>query len=292
MTKAVYRDYNAEELNKEYDVEAATPELGSIMADYQARSDVVRADAAVRLDVAYGPDPLQQMDVFAPARTTDAPIQVYIHGGYWRGGSKNGRAFPAEVFNRAGAVWIPIDYRIAPAVTLDAIVHDVRLAVAWIYNNAASFGGDRNRIYVSGTSAGGHLTAMLLLDDWQGGFGLPGDVVRGGCAISGLFDLAPLRFTGENATLKLDEWSIERNSPIRHIPQTDRPLIAAWGGRESDEFARQSREFASAWRGLNGDAVEVELAGHDHFSAIGDLAEPKEPLLRAIFDQMGLAWSA
>ena len=178
----------AAELQEQYDVEAAVPELPQIMADYQQRSETVRQMPNASIDLAYGEHRLQKLDIFAPRGATALPIQIYIHGGYWRGGSRLGRAFPAPVFNEAGAVWIPIDYRLLPEVSLDDIVTDVRDAVGWIYAHAGSFGGDRDRIHVSGSSAGGHLTAMLMLDGWHEAIGLPSDVVKSGCAISGFLN--------------------------------------------------------------------------------------------------------
>ena len=288
MSSTVYQGYTADELDHQYAVEAAVPDLSKLLAGYQARSEAVRGRGDASLDIAYGPHELQRLDVFSPPDADSAPIQIYIHGGYWRSSSKVGRAFPAKAFNAAGAVWITIDYRLLPEVSLDEIVDDVRSAVAWTYSNAASLGGDPNRIHVSGTSAGGHLAAMLLLDGWQNGYGLPVDAIKGGCAISGVFDLEPLRHTKENKTLRLDDGSIERNSPVKHIPlATRRPLIVAWGEKESDEFRRQSHDFAAAWRARNSSVVEIEMADHDHFSAIAELGEPNGALLQAIFAQMG-----
>ena len=284
----VYRGLTAAQLDAQYDVEAAVPELPRLMAGYAASSARVRGSAAAGTDLAYGDDPLQTLDLFAPTDAAAAPIHVYIHGGYWRGGSRLGRAFPAEIFNARGAVWVPVDYRLVPAVGLDDVVADVRRAIAWVYRNAVEWGGDRDRIHVSGTSAGGHLAAMLMLDGWQADFDLPGDVVKGGCAMSGLFDLEPLRHTRENATLRLDRGLIARNSPIRRVPRQARPLLLAWGERESQAFKRQSRDFAAAWRARGHAAEEIELAGHDHFSAIAELANPDGVLLGAIFAQMGL----
>lgn len=271
-----------------YDVEALVPDFEAFMAGYGAESARVKAAVPGRLDVAYGSDPLQRLDVFAPERR-GAPVQVYIHGGAWRASDKAGRAYPAEAFVPAGAVWAPVNYRLAPAVPLDDIVHDVRLAIAWIHENAEEFGGDRERIFVSGNSAGGHLAAMLLADGWEARYGLPGGVVRGGCAVSGIFDLRPLWRTGTYDWLGLDEAGACRNSPILCVPATGRPLVVAVGGEETGAFKQQSRAFAEAWAAKGHPVRVLEMPGHHHFSIMAELARQGSPLLDAMLDQMGLA---
>ena len=161
-------------------------------------------------------------------------------------------------------------------------------AVAWLYRNAGCFNADPQRLYVSGHSAGGHLTAMILATDWPSFAGIPDGAVKGGCAISGVFDLEPVRLTFLNEDLGLDAESAARNSPAHHLPSRGAPLIVAVGGDESAEFLRQSRDFAAAWS-AKGHACELlEIAGEHHFEIVEALADAEAPLSRALLRQMGV----
>lgn len=275
-----------------YDVEALIADWQSHVGRMGAESARVRRRIAGRLDIAYGPDPLQKLDVFAPKDAPKAakaaPVQVYIHGGAWRGSDKAGRSYPAEIFVPAGAIWAPINYRLAPAATLDDIVFDARAAVAWVYKNAASIGADRDRIHVSGNSAGGHLSGMVMAPGWEADFGLPAGVVKGACAVSGVFDMRPIIRTPLNEPLKLDTATADRNSPIRHLPAPPRPLVVAWGGDETEAFKRQSRDYAAACRATGLPVREIEIAGCHHFSILAEFARRDSALARAMFEQMGL----
>ena len=188
------------------------------------------------LDVRYGAGPNMTADLF-PAPAAGAPIQVFIHGGYWRAMDKDVHSFPAEGFVAAGGAAVSLNYALAPAVTLDTIVEQCRTAIEWLADNAGRLNGDPDRIFVSGHSAGGHLTAMMLCTDWAAR-GRPAGLVKGGTAISGIFDLAPLRETSINDDVRLDAESAARNSPIHHLPQTRR--TADCGGRRGGNRPRSS----------------------------------------------------
>jgi arylformamidase len=271
-----------------YDIETLIPDWQTHVARMTAESARVRERLPGRLDVAFGPDPLQRLDVFAPAGVRRAPVQLYIHGGAWKGSDKAGRAYPAELFAAAGAIWAPINYRLAPAASLDQIVDDVRLAASWVYKNAAEIGADRDRIFVSGNSAGGHLAGMLLAADWEAAFDLPAGVVKGATVVSGVYDMRPIMRTALNEALDLDLAMADRNSPIRHLPAPPRPVIVAWGRDETEAFKRQSRDYAAACRAAGSPIEEIEVAGHHHFSILAEFAKPDSRIVRAMFAQMGL----
>jgi arylformamidase len=278
---SAYQNLSRDELDREYDIEATVPDLAGLLDGFQARADKVKSEIPGQLDLAYGPDPLQALDAFS-GDLAGAPILVFIHGGYWKGGDKGGRSFPAPLFNRNGIVWAPINYRLAPAATLDEIEDDARSALGWVYRNAETIGGDPERIYVAGTSAGGHLTGMLLAPGWHDAYDMPDNVVKGACAMSGLFDLSPFLHTSGHGYLGLDEASAARNSPIRHLPETGCPILIAWAGKETSEFRRQSADFADACRAAGCRAETLFLEDQDHFSLTGELAHAESPLARAV----------
>jgi autotransporter passenger strand-loop-strand repeat protein len=140
-------------------------------------------------DLSYGTHPGERLDIF-PAQAAGAPVNIFVHGGYWHRLDKADFSFVARAFRPAGAATVVINYALMPSVDMDELVRQCRAAVAWTWLNAPSFGSDPDRLYVSGHSAGGHLTAMLLATDWAS-FGCPADVVKGGVAISGLNPYLP-----------------------------------------------------------------------------------------------------
>jgi arylformamidase len=173
-----------------------------------------------------------------------------------------------------------------PTIDLDTLVGQCRAAVAWVHAHAREFGGDAARIFVSGHSAGGHLVAMLLATDWAA-LGAPADTVKAGCAISGLYDLEPIRLCYLNDVLGLTAEVARRNSPVTLPPPRSGRLVLAVGGDEGAEYHRQTDALAAAWRAV---PLEVmDMRGHDHFSIVGELESPLSPLARALQRLMGLA---
>ena len=150
--------------------------------------------------------------------------------------SKDNLTFPARALIEAGAVAVIVDYALMSHVRLDEIVRQCRASVAWTRANAAAFNADPDRIYVSGYSAGGHLTSMIIATDWLAFSGAPMDTVKGDCALSGVFNLEPVRLCYIQETLDLGEDEARRNSPINMITNAGAPLITTVGSDESNEF--------------------------------------------------------
>lgn len=271
------------DLNDQYEIESRVEDPEGVQARYAEMSVAAAALADARLDVAYGTDARQRLDVFA-APQGPAPALMFFHGGYWRAGSKESRRFPAAAWRERGVAWVPVGYRLTPEATLDQIVADARAALAWLHRNGLDVGCDPHRIHVAGNSAGGHLVGMLAADGWQEAAGVPRDVVKSVVAVSGLFDLSPLRGTFVNEWLRLGREGAERNSPIRFPARADLPFLLAWGARESDAFRQQSLDYA---RRCGGRVRSMECDGADHFSVIGDFADPDSALFGAIAAQLG-----
>jgi len=274
----LYRGMDRAQLDAAYNNSAAVSERDAIVADWAARSAKVRRENAGCLDLAYGETLRQRLDLFLAA-DPKAPTLAFIHGGYWQMNdlAKENFAFFAEGLLSLGINLAVIEYTLAPAARLDRIVAEVRRSVRWLAEHLAAYGADPNRLYVAGHSAGGHLTSMTM----------PLPEVRGGIAISGIYDLEPIRLNYLNEKLSLDTAEAERNSPVRHLPATAGELVVAYGTRELPELCRQSIEYARAWteRGLPGRLLPVD--GADHFTILDALARPDGVLTRALLAMMG-----
>jgi arylformamidase len=234
--------------------------------------------------LSYGSDPDEQL-LLCPARSGGsgpAPAQVFFHGGFWSSMQASDFAFLAGGFVPFGAALVLVDYPLIPRVRLSDVVASCRKALRWLHPHCAELGVDADRIFISGNSAGGHLVAELL-DEPSSAF------VRGGCAISGLYDLAPVAASFRNELLGLTEQDVARLSPLRRPPRMDRPLIVAVGEREAGEFLRQSALYAEHARS-GGAAVEHLIVPEtDHITVVLDaFADPKTELNRAARRQMGL----
>lgn len=290
MGDPVFLTYDREALDREYNNRAKVANATEVLEWYARQSAAARAELACRLDIACGDHAGERLDVFPARGGGPAPVQVFIHGGYWHRLDKADFSYVARPFLAAGAAVAVVNYALMPAVTMDELVRQCRASLAWVWRNATSFGGDPGRVFVSGHSAGGHLVAMVMATDWpRFGDGLPADLVKAGTGISGLYDLEPIRLSYLNDVLALSPEDVERNSPARLLPTLPRPLTIAVGEKEGAEYHRQVEALVHPWR-AHGVPLEVmDLAGHDHFSIMASVADRAAPLTRAILRQMGLA---
>jgi arylformamidase len=286
---AVWLDMDQAELDASYDQIKYAPNLAQIVKRYATNSEAVRARLGAPRRYAYGPTPIEALDVYATKRA-NAPINIFIHGGAWRVGLAKDFGYPAELFVHGGAHYVVPDFiNVTEANgSLMPMAEQVRRAVAWVYRNAQSFGGDADRIYVSGHSSGAHLAGVVLVTDWRKDFNLPVDTVKGGLCCSGLFDLKPVRLSARSSYVKFTGEIEQALSSQRHLDRLNAPVIVAYGTLETPEFQRQSREFAAAVKAA-GKPVQL-LVGEDynHFEIPETLANPYGLLGRAVLAQMNL----
>ncbi len=284
----VFLDYDQAELDAAYDQAVYAPNLAQITGRYATNSNAVRARLGEPKRFAYGPTPVEGLDVYTTKRA-NAPIHVFIHGGAWRGGTAKSYAFPAETFVNAGAHYVVLDF--APVTDLGgdllAMAEQVRRGVAWVYKNAAQFGGDAGRLYVSGHSSGGHLAGVVLTTDWSK-YGVPADIVKGGLCCSGMYDLHPVRLSARSSYVKFTDQSEQELSSQRHLDRLNCPVIVAYGTLETPEFQRQNREFAAAVKAAGKPVSLLVGEGYNHFEMPETLANPYGLLGRAALEQMKL----
>lgn len=286
---AVWLDLDQKELDDAYDQSVYAPNLRQITGRYVTNSEAVRARIGAPKRLAYGATPIEGIDLYA-ARTANAPIQVFIHGGAWRGGMAKDYATPAELFVDAGAHFAVLDFNnvIETGGDLMPMARQVRNAVAWIHKNAASFGGDPDRVYVSGHSSGGHLAGVVLTTDWGNDFGLPRDTVKGVVCCSGMFDLKPVRLSKRGEYVKFTDEMEHALSAQRHLEQINCPVTLVYGTLETPEFQRQSRDFAAAVQAAGKPVRLVVAQGYNHFEINETLANPYGFFGRAVLEQMKL----
>jgi len=286
----VWLDMDQQELDDAYDQSKYAANLQQIVKRYATNSEAVRKRLGKPVRLAYGPTPIEGLDLY-PARGQNAPIHVFIHGGAWRSGTAEASAYQAETFVRAGAHYIAVDFNnvVETKGDLMPMADQVRRALAWVYKNAASFGGDPNRIFLSGHSSGGHLAGVALTTDWQKQFGLTADLIKGGVCCSGLFDLKPARLSARSNYVKFTDEVEQALSSQRHLHLINCPLVVAYGTLETPEFQRQSRDFAAAVQTL-GKPVQLLVGdGYNHFEMPETFANPYGLLGRAALEQMKLA---
>ncbi|EKV30773.1 Esterase/lipase [Caenispirillum salinarum AK4] len=283
---AVYRGLDQAALDREYRARDQVPDFTIYTRRYAEMTAAARASLAVHEGLSYGDSEAETLDLYPAGE--GAPLFVYIHGGYWRLLGREDSGFMAPAFVQAGCAVAALNYGLAPAVTLDEIVRQCRAAVAWLWHKADRFGIDRRRIVVGGSSAGGHLAGMLLAPGWHAELGVPEDVVAGGMAASGLFDLEPIRLSEINSWMSLDAETARRNSPLYKVPQgVGTPLVLTVGAHEQGEFKRQTAEFAAAWRAAGNLVHEVPAPDRHHFDVVLDLADPASALFEATMRMTG-----
>lgn len=257
-----------------------------IMAQYRAESDRAVAGLDGYRDIRYDPDSGEGLDVWGTVPGVLRPVVIAIHGGYWRMLSRHDTAFMAGVLARRGIATVTVDYSLAPHARLEEIVRQVRAAVAWVYRHGERHGLDRDRIFVVGSSAGGHLAAMTAVAGWQADLGLPEDVVKGAMAISGLYDLRPLVESFANEWLFLDEARAAALSPMLIATPEGPSLVVAVAEKEATGFHTQSEQFHSMWTKEH-DSELIVVPERNHFDVFLDLADPDATLTRRLVQLVG-----
>ncbi len=288
----VFLEYDQEQLDRAYDQSAYAPNQQEVALRQQMRSTAARSHLGEPRRFSYGPAEIEQLDVY-PTDRPNAPIVVFVHGGAWRGGSAANSAHAAEMFVAAGAHYVALDFVLVEAAggSLYPMVEQVRRALAWLYGNAAQFGGDRARIHLIGHSSGAHLGGCLMVTDWTKAFDLPPDVIKTGFLTSGMYDLEPVSLSKRSEYVRFTPAMIEDLSAIRSLNQLTAPLVLAYGSLETPEFQRQTREFSAALSQADKPFDLVVGEGYNHFEILETLGNPFGLLGRAALRQIGLTFS-
>jgi arylformamidase len=285
--------YDPAWLDVQYNNRARVPEHPELFRRWAQASARVREGMTCRLDLSYGVGELETVDVF-PAAQPRSPVFVFIHGGWWRSSDKADYSFLAASLVAAGAMVVLPNYALCPGteerpVRIETLALQMTRALAWVYRNAALYGGSPGRIVVAGHSAGAHLAAMLMCCEWpEVESRLPLQLVRGGLGISGVYDLAPIAQTPFlQDDLRLTRESVDRLSPVCMPAPRDAGFHSVVGALESDEFLRQNMLLREAW-GPEAVPVCEAIADANHFTVLHDLADPDGRLHRLALELLEL----
>jgi arylformamidase len=285
----VWLDLDQRDLDDAYDQLIYAPNRDQVVGRWRSNSDIARARLGAPMRLKYGEPDIEGADLYA-TKAAKAPVNIFIHGGAWRGQLAAYYGFAAELFVDAGAHFIAIDFNnvIETNGDLFPMVDQCRRAIAWIAKNAGSFGGDPDRIYLSGHSSGAHLAGVMAVTDWEKDFGLPNNLFKGVLLSSGMYDLKPVRLSARSTYVKFTDAMEHELSAERHIERLHAPVIVAYGSLETPEFQRQSRDFVDAVKKAGKPAELLVGEGYNHFEIMETLASPYGVLGRAALTQMNL----
>jgi arylformamidase len=285
----VFMDYDQVELDAAYDQSFYAPLAGQVIKRFGSTSEAVRSRIGQPVRESYGQTAVEKLDIYRTKRA-NAPIFVFIHGGAWLGGEAKNYAFPAEMFVNAGAHYVALDFiAIGEAGgDLRAMAEQVRRGIAWVYKNAVSFNGDRDRLYIGGHSSGGHLCGVALVTDWQKDLGLPANIVKGGLCMSGLYDMKPVRLSKRSTYVKFTDEMEQAMSSQRQLELLRAPITVTYGTNETPDFQRQNRDFVAAVKAVDKPVELIEAANFNHFEIAESLGNPYGPNGRAALAMMKL----
>jgi arylformamidase len=286
----VWLNMDQQELDDAYDQAAYAPNRDQLTGRRASNSAVTLKRLGPPERFAYGPTPIEGLDVYRTAKP-NAPVGIFVHGGAWRNGRASEYAFVAEPFVHAGAHIAVLDFTNVDDAggSLFPMVEQVRRAVGWVYRNADKFGGDRNQLHLISHSSGSHLAGCAVTHDWPKD-GLPLDILKSATLSSGMYDLKPVRLSKRSKYVKFTDEMEQELSAMRHLDRLHTPLVLSHGTYETPEFQRQTRDFAAAVKAA-GKPVELLVGeGYNHFEMLETLANPFGLLGRAVLGQMRLAY--
>jgi arylformamidase len=286
MDEFEYKGFRQDEMEFQYNPRVSVPEYPELAKARAGQARKVRAAAKSWLNVAYGSSPREMLDIYA-ADKAGGPVLVYIHGGYWRSGSKEDNCNFVPTFTKRGATVVLVEYDLCPQVTVTDIVRQTRASIAWVYRNITRYGGNPAKLFVSGHSAGGHLTAMALAHEWTKE-GLPNDLIKGAVATSGVYDLEMVMKISVQEQVRMTPEDAKSNSPLLHPPRVKCPLLVAVGGDEPRGWQQMSQDYFQLCK-QNGMNVQYLIEPQaNHYTMSEHLLDDTRPLTQAMIKLMGI----
>lgn len=286
MSDQLYKGFRPNEMEYQYNPRESVPEYPELAKVRAAQAKKVRETAKSWLNVSYGNSPREMVDIYAAERP-NGTVLVYIHGGYWRSGSKEDNCNFVPTFTKRGATVVLVEYDLCPQVTVTDTVRQTRASIAWVHKNITRYGGNPARIYVSGHSAGGHLTAMALANDWTKE-GMPPDCIKGAVATSGVYDLDMVMKISVQEQVRMTPEVAKLNSPFKNPPRVKCPLVVAVGGAEPKGWQQMSQDYFNYVKQHGINAEYLVVPGANHYTMSEKLLDDTNPLTQAMIKQMGI----
>jgi arylformamidase len=287
MNQTAYKSFRQDELEYQYNPRVSVPEYPELAKVRASQARKVRESVKSWLNVPYGSSPREMLDIYA-ADKAGGPVLVYIHGGYWRSGSKEDNCNFVPTFTKRGATVVLVEYDLCPQVSVTDIVRQTRASITWVYRNITRYGGNPAQLFVSGHSAGGHLTAMALAHDWASE-GLPTDIIKGALATSGVYDLEMVMKISVQEEVRMTPETAQVNSPLLNPPRVKCPLVVAVGAAEPEGWQQISRDYFQYCK-EHGMQVEYLVEPEaNHYTMSEHLLDDARPLTQAMIKLVGLS---
>jgi arylformamidase len=286
MNETAYKGFRQDEMEYQYNPRVSVPEYPELAKVRSAQARKVRESAKSWLNVAYGSSPRELVDIYAADRA-GGPVLVYIHGGYWRSGSKEDNCNFVPTFTKRGALVVLVEYDLCPNVTVSDIVGQARAAIGWTHKNIVRYGGDPAKLFVAGHSAGAHLTAMALAHDWPKD-GLPDDLIKGAVVTSGVYDLEMVIRISVQEQVQMTPEIAATNSPLLHPPRVKCPLVIAVGGAEPKGWQQMSEDYFQLCRQHGMNVTYLVEPEANHYTMSERLLDASRPVTQAMLKLLGI----
>ena len=265
--------YSPQELERQYNVRDSRADYETkIVPDWIKRSAITRTNLKSAIDISYGKSEKQKLDFFSSA-DINSPTVIFFHGGYWQRGDKSVYSFLANSFVNNNINFLAVGYDLCPKISITQIVLQAQEAIVWIWQNANKLEINKDKFIVSGHSAGGHITGMMMGTEWNKiSSDLPNNLILAGIPISALNLLEPIRYTTLNDALKMDKEEAKSQSPIYLPPKTNAQQLIVYGANETDEFHRQSNIYYEKFKSKERKIERFIVQDADHFDEMNDLS--------------------
>ena len=265
--------YSPQELERQYNVRDSRADYETkIVPDWINRSVITRTNLKSVIDISYGKSEKQKLDFFSSA-DINSPTVIFFHGGYWQRGDKSVYSFLANSFVKNNINFLAVGYDLCPKISITQIVLQAQEAIVWIWQNANKLEINKDKFIVSGHSAGGHITGMMMGTEWNKiSSDLPNNLILAGIPISALNLLEPIRHTTLNDALKMDKEEAKSQSPIYLPPRTNAQQLIVYGANETDEFHRQSNIYYEKFKSEERKIERFIVPDADHFDEMNDLS--------------------